>query len=831
MNKNPELLAPAGSIDAAWAALTYGADAVYAGLPRFSARAEAVNFSEEQLDELIGYAHAHDRKVYITFNTLVQQHELSDALQALARISDLNADGLIVQDMGVVRMAKRFFPKLPLHASTQMAIHNLDGAKLLADLGFTRVVLARELSLKEIETITRGCGIETEVFIHGALCYSYSGLCLFSSHLLGRSGNRGRCAYCCRQTFSQGRQDGGEPPVPPASSGHNPYRSHPAGSKILPFSMKDFAVGPHLDQLLDAGVTSLKIEGRMKGPEYVGGVTDFYRKRLNHEINEQQQQQLLSDIQTIFGRPATDLYLKNADTNPIDPTTNGHRGAVIGTIQSIVPEQGSHWLHFHTDRALQKFDGLKIELPGKEPYGFSATEIRLQDDRKKHLKFEIPAHADIAVKLPTDHPYLESGLTIYCSISQTVRQRYKFEAPRPGVYRQRKPFNATVELSANGLNLVAEVSERQRDAFGASTRPITAQLRLEEPLSKARNPEKTEASIRKCFEKTGGTEWQLDHLEVNDNGLFLQASLLNEARRKLLEKLSAAFAEHKTAAHAERLQELVFSGRDGCPQPSEEEAAEWGHSALPTDEERWSVKLRDLSLLDQLTDDERAQINEIVLETNNVDEASCFDMPPRPNDDNEAECFVYSKRLAIPVIQRESPFQVSGLKFQVSNIGALYAFRHAADLTADWPLYTLNSEAAAQWKELGIQQNVLSPEDTRDNLKALIGLLGDRAIVPVYQHTPLMISATRPDCGETLTDRDKRSMRIEQNGNPYILIDEAPFSLIEHLGELRAAGARNFRIDLTYGVHTPADAARILRSAFAGKPIAGSHDGNYRRTL
>jgi hypothetical protein len=145
-----------------------------------------------------------------------------------------------------------------------MAIHNLDGAKLLADLGFTRVVLARELSLKEIETITRGCGIETEVFIHGALCYSYSGLCLFSSHLLGRSGNRGRCAYCCRQTFSQGRQDGGEPPVPPASSGHNPYRSHPAGSKILPFSMKDFAVGPHLDQLLDAGVTSLKIEGRMR---------------------------------------------------------------------------------------------------------------------------------------------------------------------------------------------------------------------------------------------------------------------------------------------------------------------------------------------------------------------------------------------------------------------------------------------------------------------------------------------------------------------------------------------------------------------------------------
>ncbi|MBN2685952.1 MAG: U32 family peptidase [Pontiellaceae bacterium] len=802
MNKNPELLAPAGSVDAAWAALAYGADAVYAGLPRFSARAEAINFSEEQLDELIGYAHAHDRKVYITFNTLVQQHELADALEALARIRDLNADGVIVQDMGVVRMAKRFFPELHLHGSTQLAVHNLDGAKLLADLGFTRVVLARELSLTEIETITRSCGIETEVFIHGALCYSYSGLCLFSSHLLGRSGNRGRCAYCCRQTFNT------------------------ADERKTPFAMKDFVVGPHLDKLLDAGVTSLKIEGRMKSPEYVGAVTDFYRKRLSHQINTQQQQQLLSDMRTIFGRPATDLYLKNADTNPIDPTTNGHRGAVIGTIQSIVPEQGSHWLHFHTNRALQKFDGLKIEIPGKEPYGFSATEIRLQSDRKKHLKFEIPAHTDIAVKLPTDHPYLESGLTIYCAISQEIRQRYKFEAPRPGVYRQRKPFNATVELSANGLTLTAEVADRRCDApvaFSAhgpesdegvaSTCLISAQLHIEEPLSEARNPDKTEASVRKCFNKTGGTEWQLERLEINDNGLFAPASLLNDARRQLLEKLSAAFAEHKTAAHAERLLDLV-------PAPPSS-----------SDEERWSAKLRDLSLLDQLTDDELAQLDEIVLETNTVDEASCFVMSPQPKDDNEAGCFVYSKRLAIPVIQRNNNFQVSGFKFQVSNVGALYAFREAADLTVDWPLYTLNSEAAAQWSALGIQQNVLSPEDTGDNLKALIGLLGDRAIVPVYQHTPLMISATRPDCGETLTDRDKRSMRIEQNGDQYILIDEAPFSLIEHLDELRAAGARNFRIDLTYGVHTPAAAARILRSAFTGQSITGSYDGNYRRTL
>ncbi|MGE9292581.1 MAG: peptidase U32 family protein, partial [Puniceicoccales bacterium] len=222
-----ELLAPAGSADAAWAALHYGADAVFAGLPKFSARAEAVNLTAEQLDEVIGYAHTHGKKVYITFNTLVQQHELPDALESLALIRDLNADGVIVQDMGVARMARRFFPSIELHASTQLAVHNLAGAQLLKEIGFSRVVLARELSLAEIGNITKHCGIETEVFIHGALCYSYSGLCLFSSHLNSRSGNRGKCAYCCRQSFStQGPQDAGDT-----------YRPHPAGTRKLPFAM------------------------------------------------------------------------------------------------------------------------------------------------------------------------------------------------------------------------------------------------------------------------------------------------------------------------------------------------------------------------------------------------------------------------------------------------------------------------------------------------------------------------------------------------------------------------------------------------------------------
>ncbi|MEI6892340.1 MAG: DUF3656 domain-containing protein [Pontiella sp.] len=765
ISKNPELLAPAGSPEAAWAALSYGADAVFTGLQRFSARAEAINLTESELDELIGFAHSTSRKVYITFNTLTQQHELPDALDALSLINSLNADGIIVQDLGVARMARRFFPKLDLHASTQLAVHNTAGAQLLANIGFTRVVLARELSLSEIGTITNHCGIETEVFIHGALCYSYSGLCLLSSHANSRSGNRGKCAYCCRQTFDT--DDG----------------------KTLPFSMKDFAVGAYFDELLATGVASLKIEGRMKGPAYVGAVTDFYRKRMDRGLNETEQRELLSDLQTIFGRPATELYLKKADTNPIDPITNGHQGTTIGTIKGIRQERGEHWLQFKTNRALQKFDGLKIRRPGAQAlFGFSVSEIYFSKDRKRQLKFDVPADSEIEIKLPPNHPYLESGLTIYCSISQEVRQRYGFETPRPGIHRQRKPFDVFVKFTPNGLQLTATADG------------ILAELNLEAKLSEARQPEKTEASTRKSIGKTGDTEWILHTLKIEDHGLFAPASMLNEARRDLLKKLSAEFQIKKKIDRAQWVEELI--------QPP----------AKSDNPEQWSIRLRDGSLLDGLTDDELKQIHEVVLEGDaSAVWATAKHRPPL--------------RFSVPVIQRESGIRLHESRIEVSNVGALHEHRACGNLTADWPLYTLNTEAAEQWRELGIQQHVLSPEDTGDNLKSLLAILGDRAMITIYQHTPMMVSATMPNSGNALFDRRKKPMRIEKNGDQFVLIFEEPFCLMDHLDELRSAGARHFRIDLTYGVDTTEQATEIIRRILRGETFSDHHDGNYNRSL
>ena len=218
VSENTELLAPAGDFETALAAFDAGADAVYCGLSDFSARAFATNFSLEQLKDLIRYAHAgrdripgdptarpesapyRDKRAYVTFNTVIDEANFEEAVERLSRLEQAGPDAIIVQDLGVARICRRFFPGLALHASTQLVAHNLEGVLALKEIGFTRVVLARELSLDEIRQIRQRCGdVELEVFVHGALCYSISGLCLYGAMEKGRSGNRGKCPYCCRQ--------------------------------------------------------------------------------------------------------------------------------------------------------------------------------------------------------------------------------------------------------------------------------------------------------------------------------------------------------------------------------------------------------------------------------------------------------------------------------------------------------------------------------------------------------------------------------------------------------------------------------------------------------
>lgn len=269
---NTEILSPAGSIQALYAGIHAGADAVYIGGNKFGARAYAENPEEDMLLEAIDYVHLHEKKIYLTVNTLLKNSEVENQLyDYLVKYYEYGLDAVIVQDLGVFRFIKENFPALDIHASTQMMITGPDGAALLKEMGASRIVTAREISLKEIEEIHKNVDIEIESFIHGAMCYSYSGQCLFSSILGGRSGNRGKCAGPCRQ---------------PYSVYENGRLCNDDDSRYV-LSLRDMNTLTILPQIIHAGVYSLKIEGRMKSPEYAAGTVELYRKYVDlyHSFN------------------------------------------------------------------------------------------------------------------------------------------------------------------------------------------------------------------------------------------------------------------------------------------------------------------------------------------------------------------------------------------------------------------------------------------------------------------------------------------------------------------------------------------------------------------
>ena len=293
-----ELLAPAGTMDCLKAAIAAGADAVYLGGQRFGARAFAGNFSREELLEGLSLAHLWNRKIYLTVNTLTKQDELSGLCDWIAPFYEAGLDGVIVQDMGVLEKLRKNFPGMELHASTQMTVTESRSALFLKSLGVCRIVPARELSLEEIRLLKEQTGLAMEVFIHGALCYCYSGQCLFSSFLGGRSGNRGRCAQPCRQPYTVlGQEAGG------GRMGGKSQQKPPA----YPLSLKDLCVLPFLPELMDAKIDSFKIEGRMKSPEYVAGVTAIYRKYMDLYLTDREHWQIDPEDQELLAK----LYVRS----------------------------------------------------------------------------------------------------------------------------------------------------------------------------------------------------------------------------------------------------------------------------------------------------------------------------------------------------------------------------------------------------------------------------------------------------------------------------------------------------------------------------------------
>ncbi len=290
-NRLPELLAPAGSYDALIAAVNAGADAVYLGGTAFNARMNAQNLAEESLARGIAYAHAHGVRTYVTLNTLVYDKEIADFLRYAESLARLGADAAIVADIGTASLLHRYLPELALHGSTQMSVHSADGARALSPLGLSRVVLARELSLADLTETTEKAGIETEVFLHGALCVCTSGQCLFSSLVGGRSGNRGECAQPCRLPYNGNR---------------------------YPLSLCDLCLAEHIPALIGSGTASLKIEGRMKSPAYVSGTVATYRRLLDEGRAATKKE--VEALHALFSRGFTDAYFTGKTSSPMTGT-------------------------------------------------------------------------------------------------------------------------------------------------------------------------------------------------------------------------------------------------------------------------------------------------------------------------------------------------------------------------------------------------------------------------------------------------------------------------------------------------------------------------------
>lgn len=832
-----ELLAPAGGPEAAYAALHFGADAIYLGLKKFSARAEADNFSLEEVEEITAYAHSlkPERRIFVTINTVVRQDELRELVTDIDHLASIGVDAIILQDLGVYHLLRQYYPMLELHASTQLAVHNRAGAEALRELGFSRVVLARELTFEEVRDITATAGVETEVFIHGALCYSYSGLCLFSAQSLGRSGNRGKCSYSCRDTF----QVKGAPLT--LRDGTAVKRDPREG---FPFSMKDLAIPDHLPALRAAGVSCFKVEGRKKSPLYVATTTDYYRRLLDGRMAEEERPQVEADLQTVFSRPWTRLFVQShKDKEVADRDTVGHRGTPIGTVDSV---QGANTseprLRFRTTRALERHDGIQVDLPilGK-PFGFAVDRLWVVDAQrqKRTESYAAPAGSVVEVGLPREHPSLPLHAQVYCSSSQAVKQKYRYSRPKPGQYRNYLPLQIEVQIEMTGLTVHATTFPR----LGG---PLSITHQLNGELERARDVIGTTEAVRTSFAKLGGTCFLLDKLEIKNEGeYFVPISLLNELRREVVASLEAVLRKQTTL----RLQRLHA---DVCPPKPLQSNQQ--------DPISWTMKVDRIGFLDALVETDLVDLEEIIIDI-------ARDHPTVLLDRLQYWAGRLGKeklRLALPPLTRA--WEDKGLrqklrqlmpewkKWEVGNVsGWTYLgldpssdTTHEIDLTTDWSVYVLNRLSARQLQGMGVKRFALSPEDGFTNVRSLLSEFSSHAVLIVHQDTPLFLAEScayanliggcpgKANCTfesmEMVSGAGEKVTALDFHCRTIVL-NQGPYCLSPRLQELINAGAQHLRADFIYRKYTPAEVRDVWRLLRAGKPISGGHAANFDRGL
>jgi len=486
-----ELLAPCGSFDALRAAIAGGADAVYLGASSFSARASAANFTHDELIEAIEYAHEYDVSVHLAVNTLLKQDEISQALELVDDAYEAGVDGIIVQDLALLALASSRYPDLSIHASTQMTVHSTSGAKLVSRLGADRVILARELSCDEVKRIARESGVDVELFVHGALCYCYSGQCLFSSFVGGRSGNRGRCAQPCRKPYTlvvEGRA------VPPSELG---------GRYVL--STAELCLLDSLDKVLECQPSAIKLEGRMRRCEYVAGVVDAYRKVLSEGA---QPEPLKMRIAHLFYRGFTHGWLLKEDVMHRKHSAN--RGVLLGVVQSAVRGMVS----FVLGEGLELGDGIAVHTRN----GVVGTRVR-----RLFIDGKVVRSASAGECVSTPLEGCTPGDEVYLTADASLLDGLSRMRPRP--------LGVDVHVEARvGKPLVVVLSDGVHRAVCESGYVV------EKSVSSPTSPE----TLQRIATRLGDTPYAPASFTLEADGdVFVPIGVLSEVRRGACEQLGS----------------------------------------------------------------------------------------------------------------------------------------------------------------------------------------------------------------------------------------------------------------------------------------------------
>lgn len=757
LNKNQdrkiEILAPAGSYESFHAAIVVGADAVYAGGPKFGARAFAENFTEAQLLNAIDYAHLHQRKFYLTVNTLLKDYEIEQLPEYLEPLYQRGLDAVIVQDMGVLNVVRQYFPDMDIHASTQMTVTGVNGAQFLKENGAVRVVPAREISLEEVRNIKSVTGMEMECFVHGALCYCYSGQCLLSSLIGGRSGNRGQCAQPCRLPYTVD------------------------GEKGYLLSLKDICTLDIIPDLIEAGIDSFKIEGRMKRPEYVAGVTSIYRKYVDLYLKNPQKPYWVDDkdkemLMDLFNRGGfhTGYYKQKNGRNMITIQKPNHIGVKVGDVLSQKGREVQM-------RAL-------TDIAAGDLIEFKNEAQRYTTGKSCKQGEVITILAPKGMRLPAGEvlyrvqsPELLNTLEIMYSEGKVIEKLYGYISMEAGKA-------AKLVVCKDEYSVEVE-SEQQVEA--ASSRPLD------------------EERIKKQLRKTGNTEFAFDMLDVEIHGeVFLPMQQLNEMRRKALEELEKKIQDsfHRKTAEKKVLQEEIL---------------DIASVKLSKKENKLSVLVETQEQLEAVLENDNSVACIYVdsnLDTTGLDAELWNGISDRIHKKN-IEVF-----LAMPRIFRNQTIEIfeqaydsiltryfDGMLIRsMEEYQFLKSKNYSGNIRLDYNLYTMNRFAKQFWKKQGVTYGTIPVEL---NKSEIVNLDSKQDEMIVYGYIPAMVTAQcvtstvhgcKKDCKITmLKDRYQNEFPVKnQCRDCYnVIYNTAPLYLIDLKEDLEELNAERYRIQFS----------------------------------